>query len=109
MVPYYEEFEQAFAVTGTNENPFIPMYSNFPLPPHPPTPVGTMFQTATEALGYSPFPQPSGLASQPYVNQYGVQINACVYDGWCSRRRVRVPMRDGREGELGISGPSPPP
>lgn len=84
MVQYYQQFEEAFGVAGTNENPFIPMYSDFPLPPHPTTPVGTMFQTATEALGYSPFPNVSGLASQPFINQYGVSINACVYDGWCA-------------------------
>ena len=84
MVPYYEEYEKAFGVTGTNQNPFIPMSSNFPLPPHPATPVGTLFQQAAEALGYTPFPQPSAIASQPYVNKYGVSVNECVYDGWCS-------------------------
>lgn len=84
MVPYYEEFEECFGVTGTNQNPFIPMSSNFPLPPHPLTPLGTLFQTATEALGYSPYPTPTGIASQPFVNKFGVSVNECVYDGYCS-------------------------
>ncbi|MGA2664116.1 MAG: hypothetical protein ABSF83_04155 [Nitrososphaerales archaeon] len=84
MEPYYTEFEKAFGVTGTNQNPFIPMSSNFPLPAHPPTPVGTMFETAATALGYTPFPTPTGLASAPYTNQYGVQVNECAYDGWCA-------------------------
>ena len=33
--------------------------------------------------GLHPFPLPTSLASEPYVNQYGVSVNACVYDGWC--------------------------
>ncbi|MDA4113770.1 MAG: GMC family oxidoreductase N-terminal domain-containing protein [Thaumarchaeota archaeon] len=82
-VPYYAEFEQAFAVTGTNQEPFIPN-STFPLPAHPDTPVGTMFQSAAESLGYKPFPAVTGIASKPYVNQYGVSINECIYDGWCA-------------------------
>lgn len=84
MDPYYTEFEKAFGVAGTNQNPFIPMSSNFPLPPHPTTPIGTMFQNATESLGYHPYPSVSGIASQAYVNQYGVPINECAYDGWCA-------------------------
>jgi gluconate 2-dehydrogenase alpha chain len=82
--PYYEQWEQAWAVTGTNEGPLLPMAKDYPLPPHPPTPVGSAFQSAAEAIGWHPFPTPTALASQSYVNQYGVQINACVYDGWCS-------------------------
>jgi gluconate 2-dehydrogenase alpha chain len=42
-----------------------------------------MFQTATQALGYHPFPHVSSLASQPYTNDYGVTVNPCVYDGYC--------------------------
>ena len=39
--------------------------------------------SSTEALGYSPYPHVSSLASAPYMNTYGVQVNECVYDGWC--------------------------
>jgi gluconate 2-dehydrogenase alpha chain len=53
------------------------------MPGHPLTPLGEAFQAATEALGYNPFPHVSSLASQPYMNTYGVQVNECVYDGWC--------------------------
>jgi gluconate 2-dehydrogenase alpha chain len=83
MVPYYSTFEQAYAVTGTNQEPFIPN-SDFPLPPHPATPIGTMFQSAAESLGYTAFPDVTGIASTPYMNQYGVQVNECIYDGWCA-------------------------
>ena len=81
--PYYEQWEQAWGITGTNSGPLIPQAKNFPLPPHPDSPVGAAFRSAAESLGYSPYPCPTALASQPYVNQYGVQINSCVYDGWC--------------------------
>ena len=81
--PYYQSWEQSWAVTGTNEGPLLPMNGNYPLPPHPTTAVGNAFKTAAEGLGYNPYPQPTALASQPYTNQYGVAVNACIYDGWC--------------------------
>ena len=81
-LPYYQDWEMAYGITGTNQEPFIPN-STFPLPPHPITPLGQAWQTAAEAVNYNPFPLPTSLASKPYVNQYGVSINACVYDGWC--------------------------
>jgi gluconate 2-dehydrogenase alpha chain len=84
MDPYYVTYEAAWGMSGTNMGPLVPMSQNFPLPPHPTTPLGAAFQTATEALGYSPFPVVSALASAPYMNSYGVQVNECVYDGWCS-------------------------
>jgi gluconate 2-dehydrogenase alpha chain len=82
--PYYVAWEQSWGIAGTNEGPLLPMSKNYPLPPHPDTAVGTAFKNACEAVGYSPFPTPSALASQPYTNQYGVQVNPCVYDGWCT-------------------------
>jgi gluconate 2-dehydrogenase alpha chain len=82
--PYYVAWEAAMGISGTNQGPLCPMSTNYPLPPHPTTPSGAMFQTATEALGYTPYPNVSSLASAPYVNPYGVSVNECVYDGWCS-------------------------
>jgi gluconate 2-dehydrogenase alpha chain len=81
-VPYYQDWEKAWGVCGTNQDPFQPS-SDFPLPPNPLTPVGQMYANAIQSMGYSPHPTPTSLASQPYVNQYGVSINACVYEGWC--------------------------
>jgi gluconate 2-dehydrogenase alpha chain len=82
--PYYVAWEQSWGITGTNEGPLLPMSGNYPMPPHPDTAVGTAFKTAAEAIGWSPFPTPTALASQPYVNQYGVAVNECVYEGWCT-------------------------
>ena len=88
--PYYVAWEQAFGlcgdgngVDGLGDGKPMAMSKNYPMGGHPTTKVGTMFQQATEALGYSPFPHVTSLASQPYVNTYGVPVNACVYDGWC--------------------------
>ena len=91
--PYYVEWEKAHGLcgdyNGSASNPgsdssgFPWMSQNYPLPPSPLTPVGQSFQTAAQALGYHPFPHVSALASQPYINQYGVPVNPCVYDGYC--------------------------
>ena len=83
MVPYYESWEKAIGVVGTNQNPFIPMSSDFPMPPHPTTAYAPIFQSAVTSLGYTPFPSVSGLVSGTYTNQYGVSRNGCAYCGWC--------------------------
>jgi gluconate 2-dehydrogenase alpha chain len=90
--PYYVEWEKAHGLCGnyngspnnsSSDTNFPWMSQNYPLPPHPLTPVAQSFQTAAQALGYHPFPHVSALASQPYTNQYGVPVNPCVYDGYC--------------------------
>lgn len=82
--PYYQEWEKMWGVVGTNEG-ILEGFTNysFPLPPAPSTPVGTAFANAATALGYTPFPVPTALASQAFVNTYGVGVNECMYDGWC--------------------------
>ena len=82
--PYYVQWEMAMGLCGINQGPIVPMSKNYPLPPHPETTLAGIFQTAAEGLGYSPYPSVSSLASAPYVNQYGVSVNECVYDGWCA-------------------------
>jgi gluconate 2-dehydrogenase alpha chain len=83
-VPYYQRFEDVWGVAGTNQEPFIPFYGyNFPMQPHPTTPLGSLFQSTTESMGSTPYPSVSALASEAYTNPYGVVVNACVYDGWC--------------------------
>ena len=81
--PYYVQFEKAWGITGTNEGPLMPMSQDYPMPPHPYSAVGQLGHDALASLGYHPFPTPTALASQPYTNQYGIKVNACVYDGWC--------------------------
>jgi gluconate 2-dehydrogenase alpha chain len=81
-LPYYKEWEQMWGVTGTNQGPFMPD-SDYPLPPHPDSPVGKLFSNAAESLGYSPFPVPTALSPTAFINQYGVGVEPCAYDGWC--------------------------
>jgi gluconate 2-dehydrogenase alpha chain len=82
-LPYYQDFEKGWGVTGPNQNPVCPN-STYPLPAHPTTPLGGIFHAAAESLGINNWPSPTAIASQPYVNQYGVQVNACIYDGYCN-------------------------
>ena len=49
VVPYYLDWEQAWGITGTNENPFMPMAGNFPMPPSPLTPCLLYTSGATSA------------------------------------------------------------
>jgi len=88
--PYYDTFEKAWAVTGTNQDPYIPN-ANFPLPPHPLTPVAQLFQSSAESLGY---------ALHELVRCAGerVRLRRVV------RRGLQLPVRDGRKGQLRLSG-----
>ena len=81
--PYYDKWEKMWGLTGTDEGPLMPNLTSFPLPPPTPTPVATAFKNAAEALGYHPYPTPTSLATQAFVNSYGVGVNQCLYDGWC--------------------------
>jgi gluconate 2-dehydrogenase alpha chain len=83
MVPYYESWENAMGISGTNQDPFIPNVK-FPTLPHPSSPYGEAFRAAAESMGYHPYPQPSALISSTYVNQYGIPRFGCLYCGWCS-------------------------
>ncbi len=83
-VPYYEAWEKMWGVCGTDEGPLLPNLTSYPLPPSPSTPIADLFKTAAENLGYHPYPAPHSLASKSFVNSYGVAVNQCAYDGWCS-------------------------
>lgn len=84
MVNYYEDWENAIGVSGTDQEPFIPFHDfKFPTGPHPVTPYAQAFNTAATALGYRPYPHPTGLISETYTNQYDIARNACIHCGWC--------------------------
>jgi gluconate 2-dehydrogenase alpha chain len=80
--PYYDTFEQSWGVSGTNQDPFTPN-ADYPVPPHPNTPLGQTFNSAALDLGYHPHQAVSAILSKPYTNQYGVSRSSCVYDGFC--------------------------
>ena len=93
--PYYVQWENAHGLcgnyNGSTDNPgsdssgYPWMSQNYRLPPHPLTPAAQLFQSTVQSapFNYHPFPHVNALASQPYVNQYGVPVNPCVYDGYC--------------------------
>ena len=95
--PYYNAWEKAIGVVGTNQDPFIPN-AKFPMPPHPATPYAEIFKTAVQSLGYHSISDPSAFISGGYTNQYGVSRNACVYCGWCGGA-MQLPLRSGSKNQ----------
>jgi len=83
MVPYYVQWEKAIGMSGTHQDPFTPG-AKFETPPHPTTPLGELFRSTAESMGYHTYPTVNGIPSQSYVNQYGIPHNACQYCGYCS-------------------------
>ena len=60
MVPYYNSWEKAIGVVGTNQDPFIPN-AKFPNASSSRNRVCAIFKNAVTSLGYTPFPSVSGL------------------------------------------------
>jgi gluconate 2-dehydrogenase alpha chain len=96
LEPYYDKFEYLCGVSGKagnlrgqkidGGNVFEgPRQREFPNPPMIQSHALQLFDKATRALGYHPFPGPSANASQPYVNPDGVAFGQCHYCGFCER------------------------
>jgi gluconate 2-dehydrogenase alpha chain len=81
LEPYYEQVEQLVGVAGKGgANPFeSPRKSDYPLPPMRPWAFSDLAAKAMTKLGYHPFPQPAGIASEPFKDR-----PACSYCGFCS-------------------------
>src|SRR5579864_9347571 len=91
---HYDAFEYLCGTSGTagnlrgqiqeGGNPFEGARSR-PYPnPAQQQPFGaTLFAKGARALGYKPFPQPSGNMSQAYRNPLGVRLGPCSYCGFC--------------------------
>ena len=96
LEPHYDRFEKLCGVSGKAgnlrgqivdggnvfEGPRSDEYPNKPL--HK-TAAGDLFEAATRALGYHPFPAPASNASAPYTNPEGLTLGACAYCGHCER------------------------
>ncbi|HET8612280.1 MAG TPA: GMC family oxidoreductase [Sphingomonas sp.] len=96
LEPYYTMFEKVCGISGKagnlkgakqpGGNPFEgPRSEDYPTPPMPMTYAPAMFAEAAASMGYHPFPHPSANLSQPYVNPFGVQLNACTFCGFCEK------------------------
>jgi gluconate 2-dehydrogenase alpha chain len=90
LSPYYDKVDTELGISGkagningtiqAGGNPFEgPRSQDFPLPPLVQTTGSRIFQQAATAMGYKPFPTPSGIISQNYNGRPG-----CDYCGFCS-------------------------
>jgi gluconate 2-dehydrogenase alpha chain len=95
LEPYYDRFDYLIGASGyagnlgrklqPGGNPFEPWRSRpYPNPPMKVPYASALFGEAAAKLGYHPYIQPSALATRPYTNSEGLQMNACVYCGFCS-------------------------
>src|SRR5699024_8588948 len=67
-------------------NPFEgPRRRAYPLPPLQTSISGEMFAEGARSLGLHPFPQPSGILSEAYVDMSGRERAGCIYCGFCVR------------------------
>jgi gluconate 2-dehydrogenase alpha chain len=90
LAPYYDKVDTELGISGkagnisgnlqAGGNQFEgPRSKDFPLPPLFQTTGSRVFSQAATALGYKPFPTPSGIISQDYDGRPG-----CDYCGFCS-------------------------
>ncbi|WP_328914207.1 MULTISPECIES: GMC family oxidoreductase [unclassified Streptomyces] len=90
LAPYYDEVEARYGISGQagniagrpqpGGNPYEgPRSGPYPLPPLRQTGYSRMMGEAAHGLGWSPFPTPASIRSQPYAGR-----GACVYCGSCT-------------------------
>jgi gluconate 2-dehydrogenase alpha chain len=96
LEPHYDTFEYLCGTSGIAGNlngqkqpfgnPFEgPRSRPYPTPAQKQPYGPVLWAEAAKAMGYSPFPQPSGNLSQAYTNPYGVTLGPCTYCGFCER------------------------
>ena len=96
LEPFFDRFEYVAGISGTagnvrgqiqqGGNPFeAPRSRGYPMPAMPQTYDAMKFAKAAANLGYHPFPRPAGIASESYVNEYGMQMGPCNFCGFCER------------------------
>ncbi len=96
LEPYLDRFEYMAGISGQagnlngkiipGGNPFEgPRSRDYCMPAMPQTYDATLFAEAAQSLGYHPFPRPGAIASEAYVNEYGMQLGPCSFCGFCER------------------------
>jgi gluconate 2-dehydrogenase alpha chain len=94
LEPHFDRFEYLYGISGKagnlqgkiipGGNPFEgPRSREYPNPPLKTAHSSALFAKAAQAMGYKPFPVPTGANSRPYKNEYGATIAGCVYCGYC--------------------------
>jgi choline dehydrogenase-like flavoprotein len=80
LLPWYQECERQFAVSGLVGDPAYPDEdADFPLPPLPLRAHGLRVARAHNELGWHWWPQPNAIPSRPYRG-----LNACAQRGTCT-------------------------
>ena len=80
LEPYYTKVDWEVGVSGrAGANPFEPRRSRpYPMPPLPVKSSGVLFERGCREMGWTAFPAPMAIASQPYRGRAG-----CVHCGFC--------------------------
>ncbi|MEO5817233.1 MAG: GMC family oxidoreductase [Gemmatimonadaceae bacterium] len=80
LEPYYTKVEWEIGVSGlAGASPFDPPRSKpYPLPPLPIKPAGVLAERGARKLGWTAFPAPMAILSQPYRGR-----SACIHCGFC--------------------------
>ncbi|TCS36276.1 gluconate 2-dehydrogenase alpha chain [Paucimonas lemoignei] len=96
LEPFFDRFEYLLGVAGQagnvkgkkieGGNVFEdPRSREYPTPPMKEPYGSAIFRKAAASLGYHPYPQPSSNMSQPYTNPEGLQLQTCMFCGFCER------------------------
>jgi len=100
LAPYYEIVEREVGVSGQagnvrgqidpRGNPFEgPRESEYPMPPLRWTGFLERMAEAAQAIGWSPFPGPAAINSEPYNGRPG-----CVHHGFCAKGGCHVDAKN---------------
>jgi gluconate 2-dehydrogenase alpha chain len=86
LEPYMAKFEKMLGISGqAGVSPFEKRSTPFPLPPLKKTPLLGLFERSAKQMGCNPHMLPAAIASEPYTNPDGAQLNGCEYCGFCER------------------------
>jgi len=96
LEPHFDRFEYLLGTSGkagnlkgvkqAGGNPFEdPRSREYPTPPQKEPFGSALFRKAAGERGYHPFTQPSSNLSQPYRNPEGMQLQTCMFCGFCER------------------------
>ena len=80
LEPYYTRVDWEVGVSGlAGSNPFEPRHSRpYPMPPLPIKPAGVLAERGARRLGWTAFPAPMAILSEPYRGR-----SACTACGFC--------------------------
>ncbi len=79
LEPYYTRVDWEIGVSGTTGPWDPPRSRDYPCPPMPVKSAGVLLERAARALGYTAFPAPVAILSQPFNGR-----PACIHCGFCN-------------------------